>query len=655
MTGSTQSLATGSIKELHAPFRGSLGAGAASLAGLGVLSHAALHNDSLAAAAIALAVGLIATAAFTRSRFFGWLPALVPLLVAFIASAEVAVAANRPDAELQSGGWFILWLVAVGLLTATATRGRLPRAVVRLVRFHRMELAQVGVLLGFALLLRVFDPMRFPVPVQTDEVDYVVSGLGVHTNGINLFASGYFGVPTLWIAVLSAFERVFSNPVVAGRVLSAITGAAAIPLLYGFLREGFDRRVATGGAIFLALSFAHLQYSRMALPNATDTTIAVAAWWCCLRALRTNARADWVLLGLALGLGAFGWISARLVLVEVALTLSWALIAGRIHARQLALGVLLTTVTATAVVLPLATWWIGHPTEFEGRLAEVGIISQPNEGPSWLETQRDAGRSYSDIFAAQGIHSIRAVFGGPEETQFLASDRGMFDLVATALIVLGALVARMRIRDPAYFLPLVSVALGIIFGGVLVIPAASSARLIAVIPGACALAAIGGRYLINAAPRPTRFATVPAICALAAMPGLLHYTTHQDAYQQRQGTDPLPGFAHVISLSNAGDTIVWVTTSADPPPFPPKLNLLLRDTGVVMLAEDDTILQKRPPIIGTRVTRRVVLLVPSGESAGKYCTRARLLEPAIELSPTSSVDVYEAAQGDCVRAAQVAQ
>jgi 4-amino-4-deoxy-L-arabinose transferase-like glycosyltransferase len=565
------------------------------------------------------------------------------------------VAANRPAPELQSSAWFILWLAVIGLLTATAIRGRFRGAVVRLVRFHRMELAQVGVLLAFALLLRAFDPARFPAPVQTDEADYAISALGVPAHGINFFASGYFGVPTLWIAVLSAFERVFSDPIVAGRVLSAITGAAAIPLLYGFLREGFDRRVATGGALFLALSFAHLQFSRMALPNATDTTIAVAAWWCCLRALRTNARGDWVLLGLALGLGAFGWISARLVLIEVALTLSWALLAGRIHFRQLALGAVLTTLTATAVVLPLATWWIGHPTEFKGRLNEVGITSRPGESPSWLETQRDAGRSYPDIFATQSIDSIRAVFGGPEATQFLASDRGMFDLVATALIVLGAIVARLRIRDPAYFLPLASVALGIIFGGILVIPAASSARLIAVIPGACALAAIGARYLIDAVPRPTRFATVPAICALAAMPGLLHYTTHQGAYQRWQGADPLPGFANVVALSHAGDTIVWVTPPGDPPPFPPKLNLLLRETGVVMLTKDDTILQKRPPLTETRVTRRVVLLIPPGGSASEYCAAARLLEPSIELGPALPVDAYQAAQQDCIHTTDVAQ
>jgi hypothetical protein len=646
-------LAAGSIKVTHAPFRGTLGAGAASLAGLGVLSHSALHNDSLAAAAIALAVGLVAAAAFTPSRFAGCLSALTPLFVAFTASAEVAVAANRPGPELQSAAWFILWLAVVGLLVATATRGRVLPTAVRLARVHRMELAQVGVLMGFALLLRVFDPLRFPAPVQTDEVDYVISALGVRTHGVNLFASGYFGVPTLWLAALSAFQRVFSDPVVAGRVLSAVTGTAAIPLLYGFLREGFDRRIATGGAIFLTLSFAHLQFSRMALPNATDTTIAVAAWWCCLRALRTNARGDWMLLGLALGLGAFGWISARLVLIEIALTLSWALLAGRIHLRQFALGVALTIITAVAVVLPLATWWIGHPTEFEGRLNEVGIMSRPGERPSWLETQRDAGRSYLDIIAKQVVDSVRAAFGGPEDSQFLTSDRGMFDLVATALILVGAVAARMRIRDPAYFLPLVSVALGIIFGGVLVIPVASSARLIAVIPGACALAPIGARYLIEVAPRPTRFATVPVICALAAMPGLLHYTTHQDGYQQRQGTDPLPGFGRIISLSAAGDTIVWIAPSADPPPYPPKLNLLLRDNAVVMIADNGAVLQKRPPITATRVAHRVLLLVPHGESAAKYCSSAQLVRPTIELSPTSSVDVYQAAQRDCVQAVQV--
>jgi hypothetical protein len=495
VTGTTEALPTGSIKELRIPFRGSIGLGAASLASLGVLSHAALHNDVLAAAAIALAVGLIAAAAFTPSPFVRLWPPLVPLLIALTASAEVAVAANRPAPELQSSAWFILWLAVIGLLTATAIRGRFRGAVVRLVRFHRMELAQVGVLLAFALLLRAFDPARFPAPVQTDEADYAIS----------------------------------------------------------------------------------------------------------------------------------------------------------------ALGAVLTTLTATAVVLPLATWWIGHPTEFKGRLNEVGITSRPGESPSWLETQRDAGRSYPDIFATQSIDSIRAVFGGPEATQFLASDRGMFDLVATALIVLGAIVARLRIRDPAYFLPLASVALGIIFGGILVIPAASSARLIAVIPGACALAAIGARYLIDAVPRPTRFATVPAICALAAMPGLLHYTTHQGAYQRWQGADPLPGFANVVALSHAGDTIVWVTPPGDPPPFPPKLNLLLRETGVVMLTKDDTILQKRPPLTETPLTRRVVLLIPPGGSASEYCAVARLLEPSVELGPALPVDAYQAAQQDCIRTTDVAQ
>jgi 4-amino-4-deoxy-L-arabinose transferase-like glycosyltransferase len=66
----------------------------------------------------------------------------------------------------------------------------------------------------------------------------------------------------------------------------------------------------------------HIQFSRIALLHIADPLFGVLALWFLIRAIRSNRRLDWVLMGVSLGMTQYFFEAGRLF--TGALILAWA-------------------------------------------------------------------------------------------------------------------------------------------------------------------------------------------------------------------------------------------------------------------------------------------------------------------------------------------
>lgn len=100
--------------------------------------------------------------------------------------------------------------------------------------------------------------------------------------------------PLFYYITLKNWSMVFGESAVAARSLSLVYGVGTILLVFGFMRELFDRRTATIAALFVAISPFQIAYSQEARMYAQLGFWSTATLWAFIRAARTNGLRAWV-------------------------------------------------------------------------------------------------------------------------------------------------------------------------------------------------------------------------------------------------------------------------------------------------------------------------------------------------------------------------
>ncbi|MFI5183853.1 MAG: glycosyltransferase family 39 protein [Vicinamibacteria bacterium] len=161
------------------------------------------------------------------------------------------------------------------------------------------------------------------------------------------------------------------------RVVSAVVGALAVPLLWAFLRRPFGSRVALLAAFALATSSWHIAISRFAMPYVLPTLLALPAYGLLRRALDGGGARCFAAAGLAIGLAQYGAQTSRVLgLVALAMIADALRTAERGDARsrrRIAGGAVLTLAVAVVAAGPLLAAAHRDPEAFLARTREVAL------------------------------------------------------------------------------------------------------------------------------------------------------------------------------------------------------------------------------------------------------------------------------------------
>jgi dolichyl-phosphate-mannose-protein mannosyltransferase len=418
--------------------------------------------------------------------------ALPPKVVAVgltVAAIAAAAAAYLAEAHVSLRPWPVLglWLVSIALLLAGARLAeRDEQGTRRKLRLERREVIFLGAVTGTALLVRTIELGTLPDNFSGDEGEMgSVARTVLGGDNRDPFTTGWLGHPTLWFFLQALSLQLFGDTVFGLRMLSALLGAAAVPLVYVFARQAFGRSVAVVAAVLLSVFHFHIHYSRIGLNNIADPDFMLISLAAFLSGLRSGSPFKLAIAGVAAGTAQHFYFGSRLVpLVLVAVVVHQLLVGGARLVRA-----------SRYLPLTLLGFWIGygpgvrvplyHWNNFNARLAVVGIFQS-----GWFDERRALGESTLEILARQTSRSMGAYTHVVDRSPNYWPQMPLLDPVTAAFFLLGIGLCIFAWRRAESAAVVAWLAGTIVAGGILIVNTPESPRYVTSAPAVCVVAAL---------------------------------------------------------------------------------------------------------------------------------------------------------------------
>lgn len=392
-----------------------------------------------------------------RVRFAAWMETghnggwrAIALAISFM----VGVSARRQSGDADFTVFLALWAAALGIF-ALSLLGQ-DHAAPGAPLLVRRESVALGVLLLFALLVRVVDLGHIPANFGGDEGTQALLSLRFVERPLgNPFATGWYSVPTLSFLLYGIAMRLFGAGIAGARALSALVGTLTVYTTFLLGRELGGRRVGWVAAVVIAFSSYHLHFSRLASNQIFDPLVATLGFWLLCRAMRSCAHgkvlAAWGWAGLVIGFGWYTYFGARWVTVLVALYLGLRFLTAESVAHlapqawiRYRRGLFLLLLGWLVVTGPLWLWYAAHPADFAARSNAVGIFTS-----GWLARESQlTGRGVLSLLGQQFWKSVTAFHLTPDPTFWYRPEGPLVDFVSGILLLVGMAAMLWRAHAP---------------------------------------------------------------------------------------------------------------------------------------------------------------------------------------------------------------
>lgn len=351
------------------------------------------------------------------------------------------------------------WLGGIAC-TLLALRGTSPTSAPAENSTRLEWLGLVGLTLA-ALFLRGWQIESMPHVLSGDEGSAGLTGMEF-VNGLrnNLLGLGWFSFPALYFWLLSGLQHIFGRSIFAIRILSALAGALAVPATYWLLKGFFGRRAGWLGALWLTCFHAQIFFSRIAYNNIFDSlmfTLILAALW---DGLKTNRRNSYLLAGLFVGLSQYFYTTAHVLPL---LLIGWigllALSRGRRH--DLWSHLTAAGIVALSSFMPLLLLYIAHPGEIFFTASRVSMLV-----PGWIGPAAAAlGTTPLGLILEQTWVTALGLSAAELQGVYYGSGVPLLFGLSVPFFYLGLLYCFWRVRDARFNLPLLTLGITFIIGG----------------------------------------------------------------------------------------------------------------------------------------------------------------------------------------------
>lgn len=288
-------------------------------------------------------------------------------------------------------------------------------------------------------------------------------------------------LPALFFYAIALSFHLFGASTSAVRLVATVIGILTVLFTYLMGRELFDRRVALVGAFLLAVLPWHLNFSRFGMNGIMAPFFAVLSMYLLARAVRTRRVLDYVLAGLAAGLGLHGYLAFRVFPAVIVFYLAARLVVeGLPFLKAQWQGILLGVLAALIAFAPLGWYGYKNPVAFGMRMESASVFTGKSQADAIKAIEESASK-----------HLLMFNYRGDSNGRHNLPGRPMLDGVTGVLFVLGIALSLGRWRRPAY--PTLLVWLGIMLAaGIFSVDfeAPQAYRTIGSIPAAILLAAV---------------------------------------------------------------------------------------------------------------------------------------------------------------------
>lgn len=240
-------------------------------------------------------------------------------------------------------------------------------------------------ILIIASFFRFLDIESLPPGLYPDEAMNANNALvALENRDFKIFYPENNGREGLFINIQAVFLKVFGPEVWVIRAVPAIIGVLTVLGLYLLVRLLFNRQIASIAGFYLAVSFWHVNFSRIGFRAIMVPLIMVWGFYFLWRGLRDFKFKSFALSGLFFGLGLHTYIAFRFVPFIAALVLlAYWLSIKRDYGHEKYVNIrneflrrfVLLFLTAFLVALPMLYYFWQNPQDFLGRGGQVSVFS----------------------------------------------------------------------------------------------------------------------------------------------------------------------------------------------------------------------------------------------------------------------------------------
>jgi 4-amino-4-deoxy-L-arabinose transferase-like glycosyltransferase len=290
------------------------------------------------------------------------------------------------------------WVSAILVATLSGLWPLFPLSL----KIQKRELALIGLLVLVASVIRGLYIRDIPIILSGDEASSGISAVAfINGDTNNIFRMGWYSFPAFHNWLQSIPIRIIGQNIPGLRFSSVFIGSITVGVVYLVAKALFGQRVGLYAAIFLCAHHFHHNFSRIGLNNIWDAFWFVTVLGSLLYGWYHEKRWSFILSGLALGFSQYFYVTSRLLF---ALIPAWLVVSGlfdRPRFRKLWPNLILLTIAALAVVIPLAGYYLQNPDEYFAPMVRVSILgnwlvheTEMVGKPGWLIILQQIGLSF---------------------------------------------------------------------------------------------------------------------------------------------------------------------------------------------------------------------------------------------------------------------
>ncbi len=403
--------------------------------------------------------------------------------------ALVATALVQVRAPESAATWVWLFGVASAVVGATLVSGR-PRWNIAApkTRTTWIELGAILAILAVALWLRLPDLATLPPNLHGDEVSIGLDARRVLAGEMpTVFAVGWYEVPALSFTLHAATMALFGNNLFGLRLASLIEGLLSIVLLYLLTRRLWGSRPALLAAAFMTVAAWHIHFSRTGFHYMQAPVATLLALYFMIKAVQDRRILDWLLCGMAIGLGFEVYYAARIAALLVGAYLAYRAVTQRTFIREHALGLVALVFGALVFLAPMAAVFARTPASFSARTSGV-LITNPDN------LQHELGgyhvNTFQDVLAIQMQHTLEAFNIRGETSLQYGHPAPLLDFWTGGLLAMGAIAILLRLGSSRGALLAGWVWLTLFVGSAMTVDALFSPRVLLALPALAIAAAL---------------------------------------------------------------------------------------------------------------------------------------------------------------------
>ena len=215
-----------------------------------------------------------------------------------------------------------------------------------------------------------------------------------------------------------------------------LAGLLALPFLYLLGKELGNRRVGLFAMLFAGIAYWPNVISRVGLRFPLYPLFVAPTLYYLIRGLRTSNRNDFIMAGLALGIGLHGYTPIRILPLVVLVAVGLYLLHSQARGKRLQTisGLLVFVLVALILFLPLLRFALEYPTLFDLRaFSRLGTTERPLPGSALLIFLKNLWNASTMYFWSDGQIWVHSVTNSPA-----------LDIISATLYYLGVVLLLVR-------------------------------------------------------------------------------------------------------------------------------------------------------------------------------------------------------------------